>query len=107
MFIISCCFLIEKTTIKYSSLKVSLSLNKAYTSVIFSFAKSFVKSTTSLLIYYNFIIFNTIIKNKKTILKYYKKKIVIDLLKVIYLLTLNTHKVIITNLKSSLQSLYN
>ena len=39
--------------------------------------------------------------------EYYKKKIMIDLLNAIYLLTSNTHKVIIISLKSDLQSLYN
>ena len=102
MFIVDCYFIIKKTVIKYSFLKVSLSLDKAHTSIILSFAKSFIKSTTSLLVYYNFFTFNTIIKNKKTVLEYYKKKIMINLLKAIYLLTLNTYKVIIIDLKSSL-----
>ena len=94
--------MIKKTVIKYSFLKVSFSLNKACTSVILSFIKSFFKFTTSLSIYYNFFIFNIVIKNKKTILKYYRKKITADLLKVIYLLTLNTYKAVIADLKSGL-----
>ena len=81
---------------------MSLSLNKAYTSIILFFIKSFIKSITSLLIYYNLFIFNTVIKNKKTILEYYKKKIIISLLKVIYSLTLNTCKVVIIDLQLSL-----
>ena len=100
-------FIIKKTAVKCSSIKVSLSLNKAYTSTIFSSIKSFIKFTISLLIYYNLFIFNTMIKNEKTILEYYKKKIMISLLKAIYLLTLNTCKTIVISLKLSLQSLYN
>ena len=102
IFIVSYCFIIEKTAIKYSSIKVSLSLNKAYTFIILSAIKSSIKFITSLLIYYNLFIFNVIIKNEKTMLKYYKKKIIISLLKVIYSLTLNTCKIIIIDLKSNL-----
>ena len=94
--------MIKKTTVKHSSLKVSFSLNKAYTSIIFSSAKSFIKSITSLLIYYNLFTFSTIMKNKKTASEYYRKKIIADLLKVIYLLTLNTYKATIIDLKSDL-----
>ena len=81
---------------------MSFSLDKAYTSVILSSAKLFIKSITSSLIYYNFFIFNTIIKNEKTMSEYYKKKIIISLLKTIYLLTLNTCKAVIMSLKLSL-----
>ena len=88
-------------------MKVSSDLNKAYTFIILSSIKLFIKSITSLLIYYNFFIFNTIIKNEKIILKYFKKKIVISLLEAIYLLTLNTYKAINISLKLNLQSLYN
>ena len=101
-FIISYYFIIEKTAVMCSFIKVSFSLNKVYTSVILSVIKSFIKFTTSLLIYYSFFVFNYIIKNKKTMLKYYKKKIVISLLEVICSLTLNTYKVIIISLKLSL-----
>ena len=102
MFIANYCFIIEKTTVKCSFLKVDLSLNKTCTSVILSFIESFIKFITSLLIYCNLFIFNIIIKNKKTVLKCCEKKIIISLLKVIYLLTLNTCKAIIINLKLSL-----
>ena len=81
---------------------MSLSLSKVYTSAILSFIKSFIKFTTSLLIYYSLFIFNIIIKNEKTVLKYYKKKIIINLLEAIYLLTLNIYKAIIMSLKLSL-----
>ena len=102
MFIVNYYFVIKKTAVKCSSIKVSLSLSKTYTSAVLSFAKSFIKFTTSLLIYYSLFIFNIIIKNKKTVSEYYKKKIIIDLLNVIYLLTLNTCKAIIMSLKSDL-----
>ena len=99
--------MLKKTIIKYNSFKVSSSLDKAYISTIFSAIKSSIKSIISLLVFYNLFIFNTIIKNKKIILKYYRKKIVKSLFKVIYSLILNTYKVIIINLKLDLQSLYN
>ena len=87
-------------------MKVSLSLSKTYTSVILFFIKSFIKSiikfTTLSSVYSSLFTFNTIIKNKKTISEYYKKKITTSLFKVIYLLTLNTYKATITNLKSGL-----
>ena len=102
IFIVSYYFIIKKIVIKCSSTKVSLSLNKVYTSTILSSAKSFIKFTTSLLIYYSLFMFNTMIKNKKIVLKSYKKKITTNLFKVIYLLTLNTYKVIITDLKLDL-----
>ena len=102
MFIVDCYFIIKKTVIKCSFIKVSSDLDKAYTSVILSFIKSFIKFTTSFLVYYNFFTFNTVIKNKKTMSKYYKKKIMIDLLEIIHLLTLNTYKAIITDLKLDL-----
>ena len=92
----------EKIIIKHSSLKVSFSLSKTYTSIILFIIKSFIKFITSLLIYYSLFKFNSIIKNKKTILKYYKKKIIENLLEVIYSLTLNTCKTIIINLKLDL-----
>ena len=87
---------------KYSFIKVYLNLTKDYTSIILSFIKSFIKFTNYLLIYYNFFIFNAVIKNKKTILEYYKKKIIANLFKTIYLLTLNTCKAIITDLELDL-----
>ena len=99
--------MIEKTTIKYSSIKVSSDSDKACTFTIFSFVKFFIKSTTSSLVYYNLFVFNIIMKNEKTMLKYYKKKIVISLFETIYLLTLNTYKAIIMSLELSLQSLHN
>ena len=98
----SYCFIIKKAAVKSSFLKVSLSSSKAYTSAILSYIKSFIKFTTFLLIYYNLFVFNTMIKNKKTMLKYYKKKIMTSLLKVIYLLTSNTCKAVIIDLKLSL-----
>ena len=99
--------MLKKIVVKHSSLKVNLSLNKTYTSVILSFIKFSIKFTTFLLVYYNLFMFNTVMKNKKTILKYYKKKIIVNLLEVIYSLTLNTYKVIIIDLKSDLKSLNN
>ena len=102
MFIVSYYFIFKKIAVKYSFLKVSLSLSKAYTSVVLSAIKSFIKFTTSLLIYCKFFKFNFVIKNKKTISNYYKKKIIESLLKVVYSLTLNTYKTIIINLKLSL-----
>ena len=107
MFIVSCYFVIKKTIIKHSFIKVYFNLIKDYTSIILSSVKSSIKFITSLLVYYGFFTFNTIIKNKKTVSEYYKKKIIINLLKVIYSLTLNTYKVIIIDLKLDLQSLYN
>ena len=94
--------MLKKIIIKHSSLKEDLNLNITYISIILSVIKSFIKSTTFLLIFYNFFIFNVIIRNKKTILKYYKKKIIKNLLEANYLLTLNTYKTIIINLKLSL-----
>ena len=102
IFIVDYYFVIKKTVIKYSFLKVNLNLDKAHTSVIFSFTKSSIKFITFLLVYFNFFIFNTIMKNKKTMSEYYKKKIVISLLKTIYLLTLNIYKAMITSLKLDL-----
>ena len=99
--------MIRKTVIKYSSMKVYLSLIKDCTSTILFFIKSSIKFTTSLSVYYSFFTFNIIIKNKKTVLKYYKKKIIISLLKVICLLTLNTYKAVIIDLELSLWSSYN
>ena len=106
MFIVDYHFVIEKTIIKHSSIKLSLDLDKTYISIILSSIKSFIKSTTSLLIYYSFFIFNIIIKNKKTVSEYYKKKIITSLLKIIHSLTSNTCKAIIINLKLNLQNLY-
>ena len=78
MFIVSYYFIIKKTVIKYSSSKASFNLSKAYISAILSSIKSSVKSITSSSIYYNLFIFNTIIKNKKTILEYYRQKIIVN-----------------------------
>ena len=107
IFIVECYFAIKKTVTKYSSMKVSFSLSKACTLAILSSVKSFIKSTTSLLIYCSFFVFNTMIKNKKTGSEYYRKKIIMSLLKAICSLTLNIYKVIIISLKLSLWSLYN
>ena len=102
IFIVSYYFIIKKIIIKCNFIKVSSNLSKTCTSTILSSVKSSIKSTTFLLIYYNFFIFNAVIKNKKTILKYYKKKIVMSLLEVICSLTLNTCKTIIIDLEMSL-----
>ena len=102
MFIVSCCFIFKKTILKLNILKKYFNLIKSCTSAIFSTRKSFLKFITFLSVYYSSFIFNSVIKNERSMSKIYRKKIIKSLLIIIYLLILNTYKAIITSLKLDL-----